>query len=118
MFYPARRADKRANNPPVSSVVKNKDSSHEVVVVNISRKGLRFRSGVQYKIGDKLNFGFSRGDEENEEVFLSMNIKGKILNEYAPKDDDTFEYGVKFSSLLNWYEMNLIHEFVYALSKQ
>jgi len=115
MFDEAKRADKRLNNPPVSSVIKDKDNSYHVDILNISRRGLRFRSSVQHTKGDKILFGFSKGDDE---LSLSMNIRGKIVNDYPSKIENAYEYGVKFSSLLHWYEMSLIHNFVYALSKR
>ena len=112
----SKRADKRVNNPPIVSVVRSGENSHNVNILNISRKGLRFRSGVEYNKGDKMTFDFSKGDAD---VSLSLSIRGKIVNEYgATANADTYEYGVKFFSLLHWHEMSIIHSFVYAISKR
>jgi len=112
MFGMARRSDKRASNPPIKAIIEGKDQGHDVYVLDISRKGLRFSSSDQYQIGDKLTFGFSKGDSD---ISLSLSIKGKVVNDYGPGTGDMYEYGVKFSSLLHWYEMNCIHDFVYAI---
>ena len=106
----ARRSDKRLSNPQMTSKIKRKDGNIDVDIVNISRRGLRFKSGSGFKSGEKLKFELHSSDGGSN---LSLNIKAKIVNDYGNKDDGVFEYGVRFSRLLYWYEMNCIHDFVY-----
>jgi len=109
-----KRSDKRIIEPQINSIVKDKVESHDVHILDLSRKGLRFRSGDQYKKGDKLKFDLQSIDGSSA---LSLSIKAKIINEYGSKEDGMFEYGVKFFRLLYWYEMNCIHNYVYSQKK-
>jgi len=109
-----KRSDKRIIEPQLNSVIKDKVESRDVHILDLSRKGLRFRSGDQYKKGDKLKFEMQSVDGNS---VLSLSIKAKIINEYGSKADKTFEYGVKFYRLLYWYEMNCIHNYIYSQNK-
>jgi len=99
----------------MTSVILNKDEKHEVQVLNLSRKGLRTQTTGRHKKGDKLQFEFDKGSAN---VTLSLKIWAKIVNDYGAGINDTNEYGVKFFSLLDWYEMNCIHDFVYKVGKE
>ena len=110
----ARRADRRLADPPVDSVIRTKDNHHDVGIINLSRRGLRFRSKNRYKAGDKLWFELRSSDANSE---LSLSIRGKIVNEYGGESDSLHEYGVRFFRLLYWYEMNCIHNYVYSYSE-
>jgi len=109
-----KRSDKRIAELQLNSVIKGRTESHGVNILDLSRKGLRFRSGDQYKKGDKLKFEMQSTDEGSS---LSLTIKARIINEYGSIVDGTFEYGVKFLRLLYWYEMNCIHNYIYSQKK-
>jgi len=111
----ARRTDRRIVNPSLKSVVRVNDQCHDVVIVNISRRGLRFRSSEQYNKGDRLRFELNSCDKT---AALSLSIRAKIKNDYESAAGNTYEYGVVFSRLLNWYEMYCIHDFVYSYEKR
>ena len=106
----ARRSDKRLSNPHISSKIKRKNEYIDVNIVNISRRGLRFKSGAHYKVGEKLKFEMSSSDGVSD---LSLSIRAKIVNDYGNKEEGVNEYGVRFFRLLYWYEMNCIHDYVY-----
>jgi len=110
----ARRSDKRLSDPQVSSKIKDKESTLDVDILNLSRKGLRFRSAAQYKAGDKLRFELSSTGEKSD---LSLSIKAKVVNDYGSSSEGLHEYGVRFYRLLYWYEMNCIHDYVYQFEK-
>ena len=110
----ARRADKRLSDPQITSKIKHKKENLDVDVINPSRRGLRFKSGTEYKVGEKLKFELSSSDEVSN---LSLNIKAKVVNDYGNKVDGVYEYGVRFYRLLYWYEMNCIHDYVYQREK-
>ena len=105
-----KRSDKRVIEPPINSVIKNKVDCYGVQVIDLSRKGLRFRSEAQYKVGDKLKFELRSIDDSSD---LSLSIGAKLINDYGTKADGKHEYGVRFFRLLYWYEMNCIHNYVY-----
>lgn len=106
----ARRSDKRLSNPEITSKIKRKDTLIDVDIINISRRGLRFKSGSEFKVGEKLKFELgSIGGDSN----LSLRIKAKVVNNYGNKTEGVYEYGVRFIRLLYWYEMNRIHDYVY-----
>jgi len=110
----ARRSDKRLENPPVEAVVIEKEESHEAEIVNLCRVGLRFKSDVQCNKGDKLSFELrSVGDAPT----LSVNIKGRVVNDYGDGSDGVYERGVRFYSM-QWHDMNMLHDFVYACEKR
>jgi len=106
----AKRSDKRLIDPQIKSVVRTKDQSQEVAIVNICRTGLRFRTNLKFNKGDKLWFELRSSDENTA---LSLSIKGRVMNDYGQKND-MYDYGVKFFRVLYWYEMNCIHNFVYS----
>ena len=108
----ARRSDKRIDDPRIISVIRNKELSHDADIVNISRKGLRFRSNGQFYKGDKLRFDLKSVDSD---AALSLSIKAKVINDYGKTNEHTFEYGVRFLRLQYWYEMNCIHDYVYSI---
>ena len=110
-----KRFDKRIIEPQINSVIKDRVDSHDVHILDLSRKGLRFRSGNRYKQGDKLKFEMQSIDDSSA---LSLSIKAKIINEYGSKTDGMFEYGVKFFRMLFWYEMNCIHNYIYSQTKE
>ena len=112
----ARRTDKRLSDPPVMSQIShNKERFLDVDIINLSRKGLRFRSASQYSIGEKLRFELSSTDKN---ASLSLSIRAKVINDYGSKGNGLYEYGVRFFRLLYWYEMNCIHDYVYHYVKQ
>ena len=107
----ARRADKRLSDPPVTSKVQQSSESFlDVDIINLSRKGLRFRSSTRYKTGDKLRFELSSIDKA---ASLSLSIRATVVNDYGSITEGQYEYGVMFFRLLYWYEMNCIHDYVY-----
>jgi len=109
-----KRSDKRIVDPQINSVVKNKIDCHDVEILDLSRKGLRFKSTAQYKRGDKLKFELQSVDDNSS---LSLSIRAKVINEYASNTDSMHEYGVRFFRLLYWYEMNCIHNYIYSKEK-
>jgi len=110
----ARRTDRRVVNPQLESVVRVSDQCLAVKIVDICRKGLRFKSKERYKPGAKLRFEL---ESSNPAADLSLIIRGKVLYEYENAADNTYEYGVRFSRILNWYEMYRIHDFIYSYEK-
>ena len=110
----ARRSDKRLTNPSVVSKIQKKELSLDAAIVNLSRRGLRFKSSTEYKKGEKIMFELNSNDQTSN---LSLTIKAKIVNDYGPNRDGVHEYGVKFSRTLYWYEMNCIHNYVYQCEK-
>jgi hypothetical protein len=111
----ARRADKRLADPPVSSKVQfSKERFLDVDIINLSRRGLRFRSASKRAIGDKLLFELHSTDKN---ASLSLSIRAKVINDYGSKAEGQHEYGVRFYRLLYWYEMNCIHDYVYHYDK-
>jgi len=106
-----KRSDKRIVEPQINSTVKNKNECHDVQIIDLSRKGLRFRSCNQYRKGDRLKFELQSVDDNSS---LALSIRAKVINEYGSKTDGMFEYGVSFFRLLYWYEMNCIHNYIYS----
>ena len=111
----ARRSDLRISDPHVSSKISSKERRLDVQIVNLSRRGLRFKSNTVYKLGDKLRFELNSSDENSN---LSLSIRAKIINDYGSKDEGVYDYGVRFFRLLYWYEMNCIHDYVYQCEKK
>jgi len=109
-----KRSDKRIIEPQINSVIRDKVNCHDVQIIDLSRKGLRFRSKDQYKSGDKLKFELQSVDDSST---LSLSIRAKVINSYGIDADDMYEYGVKFFRLLYWYEMNCIHNYIYSRGK-
>jgi len=110
-----KRSDKRIAELQINSVVRDKAESREVRVLDLSCKGLRFRSSDQFSKGDKLKFEMQSIDDDPA---LSLSIRGRIINEYGSIVEGTFEYGVRFLRLRYWYEMNCIHNYVYSKDKK
>ena len=110
----SRRSDKRVENPQMSATVSFEEKSHSAEVKNISRVGLRFKTTVEFKMGDKLQFEL-RCCELNDNV--PVTLKGKVVNIYANEAPDAHEYGVKFCRPAQWHDMNMIHNFVYTCGK-
>ena len=111
----SRRSDKRLNNPRVKSRIKQNERRLDADVLNICRRGLRFRSKEKFQNGDIVKIELS---SEDEKVSLNLVIKGKIVNDYGKVTEDKHEYGVKFSRFLYWHEMNSIHDFVHSYIKR
>ena len=111
----ARRSDKRVDHPKLEAVVKSKGKSHKVEVLNICRVGLRFRSDKPYKKNVKLHFEL-RSSSVNSN--LAIRIKGRIVNEYVSRVKEAHEYGVRFLPFLQWYEKNIIHNYVHSIDKK
>jgi len=111
----ARRTDRRVVNPKLESVVRISDQCLTVKIVDICRKGLRFRSKARYEKGDRLRIELKSSDSAAD---LSISIRAKIINEYENTTDNTYDYGVRFSRILNWYEMYRIHDFIYSYEKR
>lgn len=109
-----KRSDKRIVEPQINSVIRDKTECYDVQILDLSRKGLRFRATNQYKKGDKLKFELQSVDGSST---LSLSIRAKVINEYGSKTDGTNEYGVRFFRLLYWYEMNCIHNYIYSRGK-
>jgi len=107
----AKRTDRRIEYPKLTAEAWTKENKHEVEVINISRKGLRFKSKEKYDKGINLMFDLNSTDPSVE---LSLSIKGKIVNEYSNNNEGEHEYGAKFMRLTHWYEMYRVHDFVYA----
>ena len=108
-----KRSDKRIIDPQIDSVIKGKIECYDVRIVDLSRKGLRFRSRDQYKKGDKLKFEMQSTDDKS---ILSLTIKAKIINDYGRNAEGLYEYGARFYRLPYWYEMNCIHNYIYSRS--
>ncbi|MCL2152870.1 MAG: PilZ domain-containing protein [Oscillospiraceae bacterium] len=109
-----KRSDRRVVEPQVSAVIKDKIECRDAQILDLSRKGLRFRSKEQYKKGDKLKFEMQSA---NDDPALSLSIGARVINVYGSETDGMFEYGVRFFRLLYWYEMNCIHNYVYSTIK-
>jgi hypothetical protein len=109
-----KRSDKRVVEPQINSVIKNKVECHDAQILDLSRKGLRFRSKDQFKKGDNIKFEMQSLDGDPT---LSLKIGAKVINVYGSNTDGMFEYGVRFFRLLYWYEMNCIHNYVYSAGK-
>ena len=109
-----KRSDKRIIQPQINSVIKDKVDCHDVHIIDLSRKGLRFQSKDQYKKGDKLKFELQSIDDNST---LSLSIRAKVINDYGDAADGLHEYGVKFFRLLYWYEINCIHNYIYSKTK-
>ena len=110
-----KRSDKRVVEPQIESVIIDKNGCHDVHISDLSRKGLRFGSNEQYKIGEKLKFKMQSTDDKAD---LSIIIKAKVINDYGSKADGMHEYGVTFIRFFYWYEMNCIHSYVYSRGKE
>jgi len=110
-----RRSDKRIADPQINSVIIDKTECHDVHIINLSRKGLRFRSKVQHNTGDRLKFELQSIDDTTS---LSLSIGAKVINDYGKNSDEMYEYGVRFFRLLYWYEMNCIHNYVYSQGQE
>ena len=118
-----RRADKRLEDPHVNSTAQAKEEEIAVDIINLSRRGLRFRSTCKHSIGDKIRFCINSNDKMAD---LSLSIKAKVVNDYTDLTDDkpagapegVYDYGVKFYRMLFWYEMNCIHDYVYRCEKE
>jgi len=106
-----KRSDKRIVEPQISSVLRIKKENHEVHIIDLSRKGLRFGSKEQYKKGDKLKFLLQSTDDGSD---LFLTIQAKVINVYGSKADGIYEYGVSFLRLRYWYEINCIHNYIYS----
>ena len=106
-----KRSDKRIVEPSINSIIKDKVKSHDVHIIDLSRKGLRFKSEDHYNIGDKLKFELQSTDSNSS---LSLSIRAKVINDYGSNADGINEYGVKFFRLLYWYEINCIHNYIYS----
>ena len=111
----SRRADTRLAGPKLSAVIRSKDKSHDAEVVNISSRGLRFKSGSLHEIGEKLWFDIQSTDEEHP---LSLSIKGKIVNDYVNSEDNQCSYGVKFHTFRYMNEIEQLHNYVYTIKKK
>jgi len=109
-----RRSDKRIIDPRIVSIIKDRVDCYDVNILDISRKGLRFRSKDQYNKGDKLKFELQSTDDTST---LSLSIRAKVINDYGISSDGMYEYGVKFFRLLYWYEINCIHNYIYSRGK-
>ena len=110
----SRRSDKRIEDPQIEAEIKHDGKCICADILNISRIGLRFRADEKFRKGEKLLFEL-RGCNLNANQTLQ--IKGKIKNEYNSGGKETNEYGIRFCRAMQWYEMNMIHEFVYACGK-
>jgi len=106
-----KRSDKRIVEPQINSVVRIKKENHDVQILDLSRKGLRFGSKVQYKRGDRLKFVLQSSDDNSD---LCLTIKARVINNYGSRADGVFEYGVSFSRVRYWYEVNCIHDYIYS----
>jgi len=98
-------------NPHLAAVMKSKEQSFDVTIIDISRNGLRFRSKNQFDKGDKLMFELNSDDSTKD---LSISIKAKLVNVYGDQPEGFYDYGVKFLRFHYWYEMNRIHDYVYT----
>jgi len=110
----ARRSDKRLECPPVEAVLWDQEESRGTEIANLCRLGLRFRSEEQYEKGHRLLFEIN-GKKDGPRLVIK--VRGKIANLYGKGEDGKHEYGVRFSSM-QWHEMNMIHDFVYAVEKR
>jgi len=111
----SRRADTRLSGPKLSVVIRSKERSHDAEVVNISSRGLRFKSETLHEIGEKLWFDLKSTDEKHP---LSLSIKGKIVNDYVSSDDNQCSYGVKFNRFRYMNEIEQLHTYVYTIKKE
>ena len=109
-----KRSDKRIVEPQINSVIKNRVECQDVHLLDLSRKGLRFRTLEQFKKGDRLKFELQSVDDSSS---LSLCVRARIINDYGINGDGMHEYGVKFFRLLYWYEMNCIHNYIYTRGK-
>jgi len=109
-----KRSDKRITEPKIESVIRDKAKSYDVQVLDLSRKGLRFRSKDQHIKGDKLKFELRSIDDL---AALSLSIKARLINDYGRNADGMYEYGVKFFRIPYWYEINCIHNYIYSHAK-
>jgi len=109
-----KRADRRIAEPPLTSVIKVRNERHDAQIIDLCRKGLRFKSETQYRNGDTLKFGLQNVEDSPP---LSLSIKAKVINSYGRDDEGLYEYGVKFTKLSYWYEINCIHNYIYSNQK-
>ena len=112
-----KRSDKRVIEPQISCVVSDKVKCYDVQILDLSRKGLRFRSKEQFKTGVKLKFDLQSNDDKDISSALSFNIKAKVINDYGCNNEGQYEYGVRFFRVLYLYEMNCIHNYIYSRGK-
>jgi hypothetical protein len=112
MFGYNRRHKRTYYNPPRKAMIKIKGQSNDVDIKEISRCGLRFISGGQYGIGEKLEFELPINDGE---VKSSLFLKGKVVNEYKPDEpNDLHDYGIEFTPFRYLYEKNCIEKLVFS----
>ncbi|MDR0325011.1 MAG: PilZ domain-containing protein [Oscillospiraceae bacterium] len=91
--------------PQIRAVIRGKEQHHDVAVVDICRRGLRFYSEKEQKKGEVLNIELYISDADRS---LALGIKAKILNDYG-----NHHYGVKFYRFLYLWEMSCIERFIY-----
>ena len=111
----SRRADTRLSGPKLSAIIRTKDQSHNAEVVNISSRGLRFKSETLHEVGEKLWFDIQSTDDTHP---LKLSIKGKIVNDYVSSEDKQCSYGVKFNKFRYMNEIEQLHTYVYTLKKE
>ena len=109
-----KRSDKRIKEPQITSIIRDKAEAHDIHVLDLSRKGLRFSTKDQHEKGEKLKFELQGIDVKSA---LSLNIKAKVINDYGRNKEGLYEYGVKFFRLQYWYEINCIHNYIYSRTK-
>jgi len=111
----SKRAATRLSEPNISATVRHKKQKHEqeqdVVLMNISSIGLRFKSFDGYKIGEKLWFDIRSNEEK---PLLSLSIRGKIVNYYGVGDDNLHNYGVRFYRFRFMNEIERINYYVHT----
>ena len=111
----SRRADTRLSGPKLSAVVRTKEQSHNAEVVNISSRGLRFKSETLHEVGETLWFDIQSTDDAHP---LKLSIKGKIVNDYVSIEENQCSYGVKFRKFRYMNEIEQLHTYVYTLKKE
>jgi len=111
----SKRADTRLPYPELNAVVRNRERSQKIELINISSRGLRFKTDAHYYIGDKLWFDIW-SNEENP--LFSLSIKGYIRNDYTNTDDKVRNYGVQFFRIRYLNERERIHTYVHANKKE
>ena len=106
----SKRYNKRIDNPGIKAVVIHGSRKSDVSIVNISRSGLRFRSGEICAKGDKLRFELTVGEGE---LSFSLSMRARVLNVYEDEGENGMhEYGVKFLRFFYWHEMSLIEKHI------
>jgi hypothetical protein len=124
MIGPTRRGDKRVKISElkiketqirINAVMRCKQQTYDVEILDIGRGGLRFSSKEPFKKGVKLMFELHIINAESSlPMELPLAIGAKLINDYGINKHNEHEYGVLFPPFVYWHERLRIEKMVYT----